>query len=120
MAKVGRPPLVPEVDMPLLLEKFERYIQETEIPIIAEFAYQNGFGKQYFQDREEFSFLIKKAIAKKEAALERGALIGAINPAMAIFSLKQLGWRDKQQVEHDGNSGVMTIVFASPEDDHGD
>jgi hypothetical protein len=99
MAKVGRPPKVKEADMPELVAKFKQYIEETDIPIIAEFAYQNGFGKQYFHEREEFSNLIKMAIAKKEAALERGTLTGTLNPTMAVFSLKQLGWTDKQQVE---------------------
>ena len=104
MAKVGRPPKVKEVDMPELVEKFRTYIEETDIPIIAEFAYMNGFGKQYFHERQEFSNLIKVAIAKKESALERGTLTGTLNPAMAVFSLKQLGWRDKE----------AKIVFVDP------
>lgn len=103
MAKVGRPPKVKEADMPELVRKFEQYIEETEIPIIAEFAYKNGFGKQYFHEREEFSNLIKRAMAKKEAALEIGSLRGTLNATQAIFSLKQMGWRDKQDIEHSGN-----------------
>ncbi|GIQ62144.1 hypothetical protein PACILC2_07120 [Paenibacillus cisolokensis] len=85
MAKVGRPPKVKEEDMPELVEKFRRYIEETDIPIIAEFAYKNGFGKNYFHERQEFSNLIKMAMAKKEAALEIGALKGTLNPTMAVF-----------------------------------
>jgi hypothetical protein len=99
MAKVGRPPKVKEADMPELVEKFKRYIEETEIPIIAEFAYQNGFGKQYFHEREEFSNLIKIAMAKKEAAIEYGSLRGTLNPTMAVFSLKQMGWKDKHEID---------------------
>lgn len=104
MAKVGRPPRVKDVDMPELVEKFRMYIEKTDIPIIAEFAYMNGFGKQYFHERQEFSNLIKVAIAKKEAALERGTLTGSLNPAMAVFSLKQLGWKDRAE----------KIVFVDP------
>jgi hypothetical protein len=82
-----------------LVAKFKEYVDQTDIPIIAEFSYQNGFGKQYLYDRPEFSDLIKMCLAKKEAALEIGSLKGTLNPTMAVFSLKQLGWTDKQQVE---------------------
>lgn len=109
MAKVGRPPKVPERDMPELVERFRQYIEENDIPIISEFAYLNGFGKDYIYDRVEFSELRKIAIAKKEAALEIGTLKGTLNPAMAIFSLKQMGWRDKQEVEHSGETGVRIV-----------
>lgn len=109
MAKVGRPPKVPEADMPELVQKFADYIDSTDIPIIAEFAYKNGFGKDYIYDRAEFSELRKRCIAKKEAALEIGTLRGELNPAMAIFSLKQMGWRDKQEVEHSGETGVRIV-----------
>lgn len=104
MAKVGRPPKVREADMPELVEKFRKYIEDTDIPIIAEFAYQNGFGKQYFYDRPEFSDLLKIAIAKKETALEIGTLKGTLNPTMAVFSLKQLGWKDRAE----------KIIFVDP------
>jgi hypothetical protein len=104
MARTGRPPKVKMEDMPELVEKFKRYIEETDIPIIAEFSYQNGFGKQYLYDRPEFSDLLKIATAKKEAALEIGTLKGVLNPAMAVFSLKQLGWRDKE----------AKVVFVDP------
>ena len=61
-------------------------------------------------DYDEFSALRKRAIDKKEAQLERMALSGDVDKTMAIFSLKQLGWSDKQQVEHSG--GVTINVQA--------
>ena len=100
--KVGRPPKFTKKQIGELLEEFERYIEETEIPVVAEFASKNGFGKQYIYDREEFSYLIKVAITKKEANLEIKALRGEINVTMAIFALKQIGWKDKQEVEQTG------------------
>jgi hypothetical protein len=39
-------------------------------------------------------------IAKKEGALERMALEGKVNTSMAIFSLKQLGWKDTHEQTH--------------------
>lgn len=102
----GRPPKLEDHDKQLLVEKFEKYIEETDLPIIAEFASMNGLWKQYFYDHDEFTNLIKKAMTKKEAALEKGALLNQYNPTMAIFSLKQvgLGWKDKSE----------KIVFVDP------
>ena len=79
-----------------LLDKFKKYINDTTLPIIAEFAYMNDIERQYLYDNQMFSTLLKKCIAKKEANLEKGALTGKLNPSMAIFSLKQIGWSDKK------------------------
>jgi len=104
MAKVGRPPKISEIDMPELVRKFSDYIDENDIPIIQGFCWRNGISKNYLYDRQEFSELLKKAIAKKEEALELKALAGEVNSTMAIFSLKQLGWKDKE----------AKIVFVDP------
>lgn len=82
-----------------LFDRFKKYIDNTTLPIIAEFAYMNDIERQYLYDNEMFSTLLKKCIAKKEANLEKGALTGKLNPSMAIFSLKQIGWKDKQADE---------------------
>lgn len=95
----GRPSKYSDERIVELVEAFERYIEKTEIPIVAEFAALNKMHKNYFYDRTEFSNLIKECVSKKEAALERGGLTGSLNPTVAIFSLKQLGWRDRQEVE---------------------
>ena len=83
-----------------ILRLFLSYVENNTIPIIAEFAYQNHINRQRLYEREEFSDAIKECIAKKEANLEKGALTGTLNPSMCIFSLKQIGWTDKQQIEH--------------------
>ena len=82
-----------------LFKKFKKYIDDTTLPIIAEFAYMNDIERQYLYDNQMFSTLLKKCIAKKEANLEKGALTGKLNPSMAIFSLKQIGWKDRQETE---------------------
>jgi hypothetical protein len=99
MARVGRPPKVPEADMPELVQKFADYIDGAAIPIIAEFAYKNDVPRTWLYERPEFLTLLKKCIDKKEAALEIGALKGELNPTMSIFSLKQMGWKDKQEID---------------------
>lgn len=93
----GRPKEYTEDKMGELVERFREYIDTTDIPIIAEFAYQNDIDRTLLYDNEQFSTLRKKCIAKKEANLERGALLGQVNPTVAIFSLKQLGWKDRQE-----------------------
>lgn len=96
---VGRPQKLKAAEVAILVEKFAQYIDENPIPIIAEFAYMNDLSRQTMYDRKEFSTLIKKCVSKKEANLERGTLMGDYVPSMAIFSLKQLGWKDKQELD---------------------
>lgn len=103
-AKMGRPPKLDEPDKADLLEKFEKYIEETEIPILAEFTYKNGINRPWIYAQPDFLTLIKRCMEKKEAALESGTLRGTLNPAMAIFSLKQMGWKDRQE----------RVVFVDP------
>lgn len=106
MAKRGRPPKFTEPDKIKLAEEFEEYINKTELPIIAEFAASKGLWKSYLHDNQEFANLIKRCTTKKESALERGTLKGELNPAMAIFSLKQMGigWKDRAE----------KIIFVDP------
>ena len=74
----------------------EAYIEETEIPILAEFAYKNDIPREILYRHEELSHAIKKLMNKKETELERLGL--KTNNTMAIFSLKQLGWKDKTEM----------------------
>jgi len=91
-------------------EKLADYIENTDIPILAEFAYINNVLRQVLYEYDEFTTLIKRAVAKKEAQLERMALTGDVDKTMAIFSLKQLGWRDKQEIEHSGGINIVNDV----------
>jgi hypothetical protein len=93
-----------EHDRAKLLVAFERYIAETDIPIVAEFASQQGLHRQQLYDMEELSDAIKRCITKKEAVLESKGLAGKVNTAMAIFSLKQLGWSDRQDMTLKGDA----------------
>lgn len=76
------------------------YIQMTTIPILVEFAYQNDISRDDLYNYPEFCTLRKKAIDKKEAQLERKGLNNEIDKTLAIFSLKQLGWKDGKHIEH--------------------
>lgn len=104
-----------------LLKALLAYIDGEDVPVIAEFAYQQGLHRQQVYEIAEgcpeLSDAIKRCISKKEARLEKGALAGELNPSMAIFSLKQLGWKDTQAHEHAGPGGkplappVIGITF---------
>lgn len=97
--KIGRPPKLEEHDIQELVNKFDKYVEETEIPIVVEFAYLNNLDRTFLYDRAEFSTVLKKCIQKKESQLEKGSLMGVLNSTQAIFSLKQLGWKDKQEID---------------------
>lgn len=116
---MGRPRNLSDEEVSSLLELFRQYIDTTDIPIIAEFAYQNGISRDDIYNYDEFYALRKLAIAKKEAQLERLGLEGQVDKTMAIFSLKQLGWSDKQQVEHSGEGIQFNINVREAKGDQG-
>lgn len=81
----------------------EKYTEETELPILKEVCYMNNWlyntVMKLQRDNEDLFHSIKRLLDKKEVKLERGALSGKLDKTMAIFSLKQLGWKDKQEIE---------------------
>lgn len=118
--KVGRPPKYTKKIRKQLLIEFDEFINKETIPILAEFAYKHEVPKQTFYDWDEFSNLLKKCMAKKEANLEKGVLAGHLNSSMGIFSLKQLGWRDRTELEHTGevkHTISMAKILSSMEND---
>lgn len=90
------------------------YTKNTEIPIMAEFAYTHDYPREELYKHKELAHSIKKMMEKKESQLEKLALTNKVNPTMAVFSLKQLGWKDKHQVENSG-SIERKIVFENEE-----
>lgn len=116
MAKVGRPLKYNAEEIETIKTEFINYIRETDIPIIAEFAYQNNVPRDAIYDYAEFSALKKLCIEKKESQLEKMGLAGQVNVTMAIFSLKQLGWSDKTQTEITGKDGGAIQINTSLND----
>ena len=101
MGKSGRPP---KVNIDALINDADDYIETADPPIMAEYAHMHGITRQYLYElakreeadgRPELSDTIKKISEGKEVKLEKKALSGDYNSSMAIFSLKQLGWKDK-------------------------
>ena len=86
-----------QYDRKALAAEFTKYIEQTDIPIIARFASNNDVTRELLYQWAEFLTLLKRCTDKKEAALEEMALNGLVNVSMAIFSLKQLGWTDRNE-----------------------
>jgi hypothetical protein len=104
-----------------LCKIIDEYTNVTSIPILKEVCYQNDLNYSYVmqmrtkEENVELSNSIKRLLDKKEAQLERLGLTGKIDRGMAIFSLKQLGWKDKPEQEDSIESiaqGMNTLTKA--------
>jgi hypothetical protein len=92
-------------DIPTMVKKINKYTDECitgeklNIPIAKECYLKNGWDCDYVnqlaRENDELSLSIKRMLGYKEVYLEKLATVGAIDKTMAIFSLKQLGWRDE-------------------------
>lgn len=100
-------------DRSAILARFAEYIATNDIPIIAEFSAREGFHKAILYRWEEAQELLGLCITKKEAALERGLLEGKLVPSGAIFSLKQLGWKDRVEHSGDENAPIALVLKGS-------
>ena len=103
----GRPPKWTKKLRAELLEAFYAYIEENDIPILAEFSYLHKIPRQMLYTFEEFSDAIVMCRAKKESNLEKGALTKALEPGMAKFSLAQLGWSEKKEITGQGGNPLI-------------
>lgn len=104
--------LYTEEEIQEILSKLEKYITDTDIPIVAEFAYMNDIRRAYLYENELLAYTIKKLIDKKEAQLEREGLDKTKFTPMHAFSLKQLGWSDKKEDDKPTDWDGETIVNA--------
>lgn len=83
---------------------------EIQIPTITGLCYYIGFeSRQSFYDYElkpEFTYTVKRARLFIEKEYEEQLTSG--NTVGAIFALKNMGWRDKHEIE---GSGGFAITF---------
>lgn len=77
-----------------------KYTDDTQIPILKEFCFNNEIDYKYFlrlcANDENLDKERCRLLSKKEIQLEKALMLGANNTAF-IFQLKQLGWKDVQQ-----------------------
>lgn len=89
------------------------YTEKTEYPILKELCYLKHYNYDYVmqlqRDNEELSQSIKELLYKKESYLEREGIKGNLAQTMAVFTLKQLGWRDNIEVKAE-NTNRITII----------
>ena len=113
MGKGGRPP---KVNIEDLINDADDYIKTANPPILAEYAHIHGITRQYLYEiakkDERLSDTIKRISEAKEAMLEKKALNGDYNSSMAIFSLKQLGWKDRHEEKSDDEDMVRKFLDA--------
>ena len=57
-------------DIQRIRDAMELYIQNTDIPIVSEFAYQIKVRRAYLYENDYFQDLMENLLAKKEAQLE--------------------------------------------------
>lgn len=97
-----------------LIEDIVEYTNNTEYPILKELCYMKHYNYDYVMQKqkndENLSQSIKELLYKKEAYLEREGIKGNIAQTMAVFTLKQLGWRDNIDVHHDNLTKVEELL----------
>ena len=86
---------------------------EIPVPTITGLCYYIGFeSRQSFYDYEKkdgFSYTIKRALLFIEKEYEQLLQVG--NTTGAIFALKNMGWSDKQTVEHEGGIQITRRII---------
>lgn len=102
----GRPPLFETPEQ--LRQAIDQYFDTNKLPTITGLALYLGFcDRQSLYDYEkkpEFTCMIKEARLRVESSYEQ--TLYTKNPTGAIFALKNMGWRDKQETEHSGTMGI--------------
>jgi hypothetical protein len=61
-----------------------------------------------YEEREEYSYIIKRARLQVEMSYEERLMSQSCTGA--IFALKNMGWKDKQETELSGQVGVKQIT----------
>ena len=103
----------------------EQCLKQKEVPILKEVFVKKGWNYNYItitlngrlleEGDERLETSIRNLIDAKEYMLERLGLKGKINTTLAVFSLKQLGWRDQQQVDTNTNDKKIKITLVKAE-----
>lgn len=97
-----------------LIKDIVEYTENTEYPILKELCYQKHYNYDTIMKMQRNDEIlmqsIKELLYKKEAYLEREGIKGNISQTMAVFTLKQLGWRDNIEVHNSGLAKVEELL----------
>lgn len=111
----GRPPLYsdPEEMQSACDTYFKQCTEDTVPATITGLALALGFSTRKslldYAEKVEFVNIVKKARLRVEHEYEK-RLFGN-SPAGAIFALKNMSWRDTQEIEHSGEINSKRIIF---------
>lgn len=94
-----------------IIEYMEKYIEDSAIPSIAKFAYISNMSRQALYEHSEFSDMLKRLKDKREAALEEKLFSDPRFATGTIFALKQMGWSDKQEIDHTTKGQAIHVCF---------
>ncbi len=107
----GRPAMYETPDE--MQDAIDKYFIENEIITITGLALWLGFEDRQslydYEKKPEFTCIIKRARLRVENSYEM-RLITSQSPTGAIFALKNMGWKDKQETEHSGNAGFTVTL----------
>ena len=97
-------------------------IKKKKVPILKEVVVKMNWNYDYVmtlerkEGWEELMEAINRLVNTKEYMLERLALDGKITNTMAVFSLKQLGWKDQQTMDgQSSNNKAIKITLVKAE-----
>ena len=115
-------PIKDKYKLDFVINTIDKYTNETELPIVKEVCVNNKWDVSHIysmaKENPELDQSIKRLIDKKETELERGGLTGKYKTAMAIFSLKQLGWKDTIELESSNTeSNPIKIEMKPPSEE---
>ena len=103
-------------DWSRIMEYANEYLMAVDIPIITEFANAIGAASSTLYTAADNNPEVREAIRmlsdEKQAILEEGALTGKLNATMAIFSLKQMGWKDRVDMDARLEARVNPLIEA--------
>lgn len=114
--KLGRPAKFETAEA--LEAAIEAYFEKAQLAAtITGLAYHLGFeSRQSFYDYEEkgdFSYVIKRARLFIESCYE--AKLSGNNPTGSIFVLKNMGWRDRQELDHtSAGEQIAGFIYTPP------
>jgi hypothetical protein len=112
----GRPPIYskPE-DLIVKLEEWYQKLEQGEKPTVTGLCLAIGFDSKdtlyAYRDKDGFSYPIKKALLIVENGYEKA--LRENQPTGSIFALKNMGWKDKQDVEM--NQTTKAIITIQPD-----
>lgn len=108
----GRPPIYKDAQE--LWDKAMEYFDSVDKPTITRLCLHLGFdSRQSFYDYQsvpEFSYTIKRLRTMIEAEYEDLVTDKDSATAGVIFALKNLGWSDKQEVDHTTKGESMNVI----------